>query len=75
MIIGCLIFFVFSAASVWGAFLMFRKRKAGFVIYTVANSLVLLSQMFLKISMASIGFALISLAFILLYARYYKTMN
>jgi hypothetical protein len=29
----------------------------------------------LKISPASAGFALISLAFILLYARYYKTMN
>jgi hypothetical protein len=75
MIIGCLILLVFSAASILGSVLMWRMRKAGFVIYTIANGLVLLSQIFLKISLASVGFALISLVFILLYARCYKTMK
>ncbi|MEI6766632.1 MAG: hypothetical protein WCM76_13445 [Bacteroidota bacterium] len=75
MMMGCLMLLIFSAASVWGGILMLRMRKTGFVIYTIANGLVILLQIFLKISPTNVGFALISLAFILMYARYYKTMK
>ncbi len=67
---------VFYAMAVYGAFMMWNLKKAGFHIYTVAQILLLIIS---KVYMPSLPFPLIplllSLTFVLLYARNLRFMH
>ncbi len=67
---------VFYAMAVYGAYMMWNLKKAGFHIYTVAQILLLIIS---KVYMPSLPFPLIPLllssTFVLLYARNLRFMH
>jgi hypothetical protein len=72
------ILFILFGLSLFGAIKMFTLKKSGFVMYTIANGLMLLLQLYSIATAFSIGgliYLLISLLFIILYAQNLKYMS
>ena len=68
--------FVFALASLAGVILMWKLRKTGFHIYTVANILILSLPLFFKVGGFNFGnFVFFTGPFIALYAFQLKTMR
>ncbi len=78
LIVFFFILVVIWGLSLWGAILMFNRRKGGFVLYLIPNGLLLVLQAILTISAFNVFFllfVLISILFIILYATQVKFMK
>jgi len=70
--------FILFGLSLWGAILMIRLRKAGFILYVIPNGLLLIVQiifLFLAPNLSNIFFFLVSAVFIVLYGMHLKYMK
>lgn len=78
LIVSFLLCVVIFGLSLWGAILMFLRRRAGFVLYIIPNGILLVGQAVLTFSAFNVMFLLfllISILFILLYAMQVKFMK
>jgi hypothetical protein len=78
IIVTFLVMLIIWGLSLWGAILMFGRRKGGFVMYIIPNGLVLVVQIIMMISAFHTYFliaALISILFIILYSTQVKYMK
>lgn len=78
LIVFFFIMLVIWGLSLWGAIMMFNRRKGGFILYLIPNGLLLIMQSILTISAFNVFFllfVLISILFIILYATQVKFMK
>jgi hypothetical protein len=78
LIVFFFILVVIWGLSLWGAIVMFNRRKGGFVLYLIPNGLLLILQIILTISAFNVFFllfVLISILFIVLYATQVKFLK
>ncbi len=78
LIVSFLVCVIIFGLSLWGAILMFLRRRSGFVLYIIPNGLLLAAQAVLTFSAFNVFFLLfllISVLFILLYAMQVKYMK
>lgn len=78
IIVTFLVMLIIWGLSLWGAILMFGRRKGGFVMYIIPNGLVLVVQIIMMISAFHTYFliaTLISILFIILYSTQVKYMK
>lgn len=69
-ILICILLLLLFGLSLWGAILMFHRRKGGYVMYTISNGIMLTIQavtLLIHFSIPSSIYLLVSIAFIILY--------
>ena len=78
LIVVFVIMLIFWGLSFWGALLMFKLRKGGFIMYVIPNGLMLIFQLigiFSAFSFFNLLYLLVSIAFIVLYGMNLKFMK
>ncbi len=59
---------VFAILTFWGALLMYRLKKRGFLLYIIPSIITTISCLFLSMSFFNIFYLLLSITFIILYS-------